>query len=93
MEIGTIPFLQIGKLGLAPEKYLTQKNPSTSSCSNCRMADYFKDIDPQMLSELKELYRVDFEMFGYEFNVWTNYYYDTCKLIKFWIVKKSNSKL
>ena len=59
----------MGKLGLAPEQYLTQKNPSTSSCSNCLMADYFKDIDPQMLSELKELYRVDFEMFGYEFNV------------------------
>ena len=33
------------------------------------MADYFKDVDPQMLSELKDLYRVDFEMFGYDFNV------------------------
>ena len=61
--------LQIGKLGLSPKKYLTQKNPSKSSCSNCRMEDYFKDVDPKMLSELKELYRVDFEMFGYDFKV------------------------
>ena len=33
------------------------------------MADYFKDVDSKMLSELKKLYRVDFEMFGYDFNV------------------------
>ena len=35
------------------------------------MADYFKDVDPKMLSELKKIYQVDFEMFGYDFNVWT----------------------
>ena len=62
-------FMQIGNLGLAPEKYLTQKNPSKSSCSNCRMADYFKDVEPGMLSELKQLYKIDFEMFGYDINV------------------------
>ena len=61
--------MQIGDLGLAPEKYLTQKNPSTSTCFNCRMADYFKDVKPHILSELKELFRVDFEMFGYDINV------------------------
>ena len=33
------------------------------------MADYFKDVDPKMVSELKELYRIDFEMFGYDINV------------------------
>lgn len=33
------------------------------------MVDYFKDVDPKMVSELKELYRIDFEMFGYDINV------------------------
>ena len=61
----------MGKLGLEPEQYLTPKNPSNSSCPNCSMADYFKDVDPKMLSELKKIYQVDFEMFGYDFNVWT----------------------
>ena len=55
----------MGKLGIEPEQYLTPKNP------NCSMADYFKDVDPKMLSELKKIYQVDFEMFGYDFNVWT----------------------
>ena len=59
----------MGKLGLEPEQYLTPKNPSNSSCPNCSMADYFKDVDPEMLSELKKIYQVDFEMFGYDFNV------------------------
>ena len=34
------------------------------------MVDYFKNVDPKMLSELKQVYKVDFEMFGYDFNVW-----------------------
>ena len=59
----------MGKLGLKPKQYLSPKNPSNNSCSNCRMADYFKDVDSKMLTELKKLYRVDFEMFGYDFNV------------------------
>ena len=33
------------------------------------MVDYFKNVDPKMLSELKQVYKVDFEMFGYDFNV------------------------
>ena len=33
------------------------------------MTDYFKDVDPDMLSELKQLYRIDFEMFGYDINL------------------------
>ena len=59
----------MGKLELKPEQYLTPRNPSNSSCSNCRMVDYFKNVDPKMLSELKQVYKVDFEMFGYDFNV------------------------
>ena len=55
---------------MKPEQYLTPRNPSNSSCSNCRMVDYFKNVDPKMLSELKQVYKVDFEMFGYDFNVW-----------------------
>ena len=36
------------------------------------MADYFKDVDPKMLSELKQVYKVDFEMFGYKPDMYFN---------------------
>ena len=45
-----------------------KKNPTRKSCSGCSMKEYFKDVPRDIMEELKSLFEIDFEMFGYSYD-------------------------
>ena len=45
-----------------------KKNPTKKSCSGCSVKEYFKHVPSEILEELKSLFRIDFEMFGYSYD-------------------------
>ena len=59
------PFLQHGKFKLKKSEVKKVKNPSIKTCQGCSVREYFKDVDEDVKEELKTLFRIDFEMFGY----------------------------
>ena len=48
-------------MGEAKEK----KNPTKKSCEGCSVREYYQYVDSNIKEELKSLFRIDFEMFGY----------------------------
>ena len=34
-----------------------------------KMAEFFKDVPKQLIRDTKELYKEDFELFGYEYDI------------------------
>ena len=66
-----IPSVQHGKFKLKKSEVKKVKNPSVKTCQGCSVREYFKDVDDDVKEELKTLFRIDFEMFGYsEDDIW-----------------------
>ena len=42
-----------------------KKNPTNKTCQGCSVREYFKHVDKNIKEELKALFKIDFEMFGY----------------------------
>jgi len=59
--------LEKGKFKLQRKVSKDKKNPSPSikTCQGCSVREYFKHVDKDIKEELKTLFRIDFEMFGY----------------------------
>ena len=48
-----------------------KKNPTNKTCQGCSVREYFKHVDKNIKEELKALFKIDFEMFGYsEDDIW-----------------------
>ena len=44
---------------------IERKNPTEKTCEGCSVKEYFKHVDNHTKDELKALFKIDFEMFGY----------------------------
>ena len=50
---------------------IERKNPTEKTCEGCSVKEYFKHVDNHTKDELKALFKIDFEMFGYsEDDIW-----------------------
>ena len=60
-------YLQEGRFKLQKKETKNKENPSPKkkTCQGCSVREYFKHVDNDIKEELKTLFRIDFEMFGY----------------------------
>ena len=73
----TVPYTVIGRLETMEEDLLyigqmagvqfrlEKMNPSSGGSTSDKAREYFSQLDREVVLQLYELYKVDFEMFGY----------------------------
>ena len=59
----------MGNLRLKIADSEKKKNPTKKSCPGCSVKEYFKHVPRDIIEELKSLFKIDFEMFGYSYDI------------------------